>query len=131
MKEIQSSKKILSQHLIDWYLTIGSIYGTLSKQQALTVSGVNYAIFQQWLTGKRSAPAIVLERIKLSALGYCQLPRDLASRSDEYHLSLLTIQDVKTIGRDIEFKKQLLNQANPITQKRIFKRLKQTHKFKY
>ncbi len=131
MKESLDVKKALSQSLISWYLTVGSTYCNLSKNKAIHIAGVNQLTFKSWLLGKRSAPAIIIERIKLGAFGYAISPRCLSNREKCYQANLLSNAKAALIKQHFDFKIEVLRNSNVLAKRKIFKKLKRLNKFKF
>lgn len=122
----------ISKELINWFLIVGKEYGTLNQQEAIRLSKIKPSVFKQWVHGKKAAPAIAIERIKLAAVDNMRcLPRGISNKSGCYKTFLIDCSDPKLIARHYEFKKQLLKYAKPITKRRMFKHLKLVHRYKF
>lgn len=61
--------RLNTKSTLSWFLDVGHHFGTMSQHQAQDIARVNRTTFSRWLTGQSSAPAGIMELLRLHAFG--------------------------------------------------------------
>ncbi|MFD0930202.1 DUF3653 domain-containing protein [Methylophilus glucosoxydans] len=94
MNKKSDIKKLQSKNTIEWYLTVGWHFGTITTPyKAREILQVDRVTWYRWITGKAAAPYSALELLRLHAFGEPPCGRSIAWRGFRFQNEKLIAED--------------------------------------
>ncbi len=129
-KSNRTQNKLITKATIDWYLRVGSHYGTITGHaHAREILHVDRVTFYRWIHGKAAAPYTAMELLRLHAFGEPPAGRSAAWRGFRFYEDKLITEDGRELRpgdlKAVFFWKQMaFNQLDAPARREIYTELR-------